>query len=88
MSLFGHTSLSKTWIEDHAFNYLSFAEDNGWLCDVGALGVSFVVDDDAPVIAFGQNPGAKRLRQMAREQKQADLARKALEEQQKNTISD
>lgn len=67
--VFGYASLDLNWIEEHDFNYELFAAENGWICELGSLAVTFRLDINAPIVAFGSNPGRKMLRQMAKDQK-------------------
>ena len=65
--VFGYSQIDRSWIEDNDFDYKLFAAENGWLWEFGTLGVSFRIDKFVAAVEFGNNPGAKELRRMAKE---------------------
>lgn len=75
--VFGYYSVNLNWIEDNHFDYMLFVAQNGWICEPGSLAISFRLDTNSPVVAFGHNPGAKILRRMAKEQRQRETILKA-----------
>jgi hypothetical protein len=67
IEVFGYSWIDLSWIEDNNFDYKLFAAENQWLWALGTLGVSFRIDKFTAIVEFGNNPGRKELRRIAKE---------------------